>query len=115
MSSQAVRRRATPASELNEAFRSSRRRRPVVHRGGSDPRTTDSDSDGFTNQDEVDNDTDPCSTASVPPDADGDHLSDLNDPDDDNDTVRGRRGPVPTRPDERHDDGSALAPGVEPR
>ena len=82
---------------------------------GSDPRTTDSDGDGYTNQDEADNGTDPCSTASVPPDDDGDHLSDLNDPDDDNDARAGHRRPVPVRPDERHDDGSAVGAGVEPR
>ncbi|HEU5097667.1 MAG TPA: kelch repeat-containing protein, partial [Roseiflexaceae bacterium] len=52
---------------------------------GSDPRTTDSDGDGYTNQDEADNNTDPCSSASVPADNDADHLSDLNDTDDDND------------------------------
>jgi len=52
---------------------------------GSDPRTTDSDQDGYTDQDEVDNGTDPCNQASVPADNDQDHVSDLNDPDDDND------------------------------
>ena len=52
---------------------------------GSDPRTTDSDGDAYTNRDEIDNLTDPCSQASVPPDNDQDHVSDLNDPDDDND------------------------------
>ena len=54
---------------------------------GSDPRSTDSDGDGYTNQDESDNNTDPCSSASVPADNDGDHFSDLNDPDDDNDSI----------------------------
>jgi len=52
---------------------------------GSDPRTTDSDNDRYTNQDEIDNHTDPCNQASVPPDNDQDAVSDLNDPDDDND------------------------------
>jgi N-acetylneuraminic acid mutarotase len=54
---------------------------------GSDPRTTDSDSDSYTNQDEIDNGADPCSAASTPPDNDGDHVSDKNDPDDDNDSI----------------------------
>jgi N-acetylneuraminic acid mutarotase len=54
---------------------------------GSNPHTTDSDSDHYTDQDELDNGTDPCSPASTPPDNDGDHLSDKNDPDDDNDGV----------------------------
>ncbi len=45
----------------------------------------DYDFDGFTNQDERDNGTDPCSGASQPDDFDGDGVSDLNDLDDDND------------------------------
>jgi glucose/arabinose dehydrogenase len=49
--------------------------------------TLDEDGDGFTNADEIDNHTDPCSAADVPHDWDGDHISDLNDPDDDNDGV----------------------------
>jgi glucose/arabinose dehydrogenase/N-acetylneuraminic acid mutarotase len=54
---------------------------------GSDPATTDSDGDGYTNKDELDNGADPCSMASTPPDNDVDHISDKNDPDDDNDGV----------------------------
>jgi N-acetylneuraminic acid mutarotase len=45
----------------------------------------DEDGDGFKNADEIDNGTNPCSSADVPPDRDGDKISDLNDPDDDND------------------------------
>jgi len=45
----------------------------------------DEDGDHYTNADEIDNGTNPCSAASVPPDFDGDFISDLNDPDDDND------------------------------
>jgi hypothetical protein len=56
----------------------------VVCGGGDDP-ALDEDGDGFTNADEIDNGTNPCSAADVPPDADGDHVSDLTDPDDDND------------------------------
>ena len=47
--------------------------------------TLDEDEDGFTNSDELDNGTNPCSGADRPADADGDQVSDLNDPDDDND------------------------------
>ena len=47
----------------------------------------DDDGDGYTNADEVDNGTQPCSAASKPNDADHDHISDLNDPDDDNDGI----------------------------
>ena len=54
--------------------------------GVSDP-NLDEDGDGFTNEDEVDNSTNPCSAASRPDDADGDFISDLNDPDDDNDGI----------------------------
>jgi large repetitive protein len=45
----------------------------------------DEDFDGFTNADEIANGTNPCSGGSRPNDFDGDHVSDLNDPDDDND------------------------------
>jgi len=49
--------------------------------------TLDSDGDGFSNADEIDNGTSPCSGASTPPDNDGDKISDKNDPDDDNDGI----------------------------
>ncbi|WP_265990643.1 putative Ig domain-containing protein [Larkinella insperata] len=45
----------------------------------------DDDGDGYSNADEIDNGSNPCSISSRPSDADGDKLSDLNDPDDDND------------------------------
>jgi malectin (di-glucose binding ER protein)/putative metal-binding protein len=45
----------------------------------------DEDGDLYSNADEIDNGTNPCSAGDVPPDRDGDHVSDLNDPDDDND------------------------------
>jgi glucose/arabinose dehydrogenase len=45
----------------------------------------DEDGDHYSNGDELDNGTDPCSAADVPPDWDGDFISNLNDPDDDND------------------------------
>lgn len=47
----------------------------------------DDDNDGFTNADEIDNGTDPCSAASRPADFDQDKVSDLNDTDDDNDGI----------------------------
>jgi hypothetical protein len=58
--------------------------RPPPCTGADDP-SLDEDGDGFTNADEIDNATDPCSAADVPPDHDGDKVSNLNDPDDDND------------------------------
>ncbi len=45
----------------------------------------DADGDGYTNQDEQASGTDPCNQADVPPDWDKDKISNLNDPDDDND------------------------------
>ncbi|HEX2620785.1 MAG TPA: hypothetical protein VHL11_11575, partial [Phototrophicaceae bacterium] len=47
----------------------------------------DEDLDGYNNADEIDNGTNPCSGGSTPSDFDGDFVSDLNDPDDDNDTI----------------------------
>ncbi len=52
--------------------------------GGGDP--NDLDGDGYTNDDELANGTDPNNAADVPPDYDLDFTSNLNDPDDDNDT-----------------------------
>jgi hypothetical protein len=52
---------------------------------GQDSASLDDDGDGFDNADEIDNGTSPCSAGDVPPDADGDHNSDMNDADDDND------------------------------
>lgn len=54
--------------------------------GDSDP-LIDEDDDGYNNEDEIQNSTDPCSAASQPADNDDDFISDLNDPDDDNDSV----------------------------
>jgi hypothetical protein len=52
---------------------------------GADNGSLDEDDDGYSNADEIDNETSPCSEADVPPDWDLDHVSDLNDPNDDND------------------------------
>jgi len=54
--------------------------------GANDP-SLDEDGDGYTNADEILNGTDPCSAADVPPDADGDGISNLSDHDDDNDGI----------------------------
>ncbi|WP_313790931.1 PKD domain-containing protein [Allomuricauda sp. SCSIO 65647] len=53
---------------------------------GYDP-LADSDGDGYTNGDEVDNGTNHCSGGSKPEDNDGDFVSNLNDADDDNDGI----------------------------
>lgn len=53
--------------------------------GANDP-TIDEDADGYKNADEIANGTNPCSAADVPPDWDADKVSNLNDPNDDNDT-----------------------------
>lgn len=47
----------------------------------------DYDLDNYKNQDEIDNGTDHCSGSTFPSDFDGDFVSDLNDADDDNDSV----------------------------
>ena len=57
----------------------------VVECTGADDAGLDEDGDGYTNADEIDNGTSPCSAGDVPADFDGDFVSDRNDPDDDND------------------------------
>ncbi len=47
----------------------------------------DSDGDGFSNDDEIANGTNPDNAGDFPADNDGDFLSDLLDPDDDNDSI----------------------------
>lgn len=47
----------------------------------------DDDADRYTNADEMDNGSNACSQSSVPPDNDLDYISDMNDPDDDNDGI----------------------------
>ncbi len=47
----------------------------------------DSDGDGYSDMDEIDNRSQRCNAASKPSDFDGDGISDLNDPDDDNDGI----------------------------
>jgi len=55
--------------------------------GNTTSTTLDDDGDGYSNKDEADNGTDPCSAASKPKDNDNDKISNLNDPDDDNDGI----------------------------
>lgn len=52
---------------------------------GTDSPLIDEDGDGYTNADEIDNFTDPCSAGDYPHDWDHDFVSDRNDPDDDDD------------------------------
>lgn len=49
--------------------------------------SADYDNDGYSNQDEIDNNTNFCSGGSTPKDNDADFISDLNDTDDDNDGI----------------------------
>jgi hypothetical protein len=51
----------------------------------ADDPALDEDGDGYSNADELDNGTDPCSAGDLPPDYDHDFISNLNDADDDND------------------------------
>ncbi|MBA3423511.1 MAG: hypothetical protein H0U04_03020, partial [Rubrobacter sp.] len=71
--------------------------------GGScnpaDDPNLDADGDGFSNADEIDNGTNPCSSADQPPDNDGDKKSNLNDPDDDNDGLPDTSDPFAVDPD----------------
>ncbi|WP_375437481.1 malectin domain-containing carbohydrate-binding protein, partial [uncultured Hymenobacter sp.] len=48
---------------------------------------SDDDQDGYTNADEIDNGTQPCSAASRPADSNNNNISDLNDNDDDSDNL----------------------------
>jgi hypothetical protein len=54
---------------------------------GADNPALEEDGDGYTNADEIDNGTSPCSAGDVPRDWDNDRVSNLNDPDDDNDSM----------------------------
>ena len=55
--------------------------------GNNTSTTLDDDEDGYSNKDESDNGTNPCNASSFPSDYDGDKISNLNDPDDDNDGI----------------------------
>ncbi|TLU98678.1 Kelch repeat-containing protein [Dyadobacter sediminis] len=59
----------------------------LVSCSGQYSTTLDEDNDGYSNADEIDNKTNPCQASSKPSDFDGDKISDLNDPDDDNDKI----------------------------
>ena len=79
--------RENHSSTVHEAFTLGGSDLEVCPLPGSDPLSTDSDGDGYFDQDEFDNDTDACNEASTPLDFDNDLVSDLNDPDDDNDGI----------------------------
>ncbi len=68
----------------------------------------DEDGDGYSNADEIDNGTNPCSPGDVPPDVDQDGLSDLNDSDDDNDGIPDVEDPFAIDPE----NGMGLIPPV---
>ena len=57
------------------------------------PSSTDSDGDGYSNDDEAANGTDPCSAADKPADFDADKVSDLTDANDDNDALADKVDP----------------------
>ncbi|WP_141212500.1 malectin domain-containing carbohydrate-binding protein [Halorubrum sp. Hd13] len=69
----------------------------------------DADGDGYTNQDENEAGSDPCSASSTPPDFDDDGISNLNDPDDDNDGTPDTEDPFAIDPD----DGTTTTAPVE--
>jgi len=54
---------------------------------GTDDINLDEDGDGYSNADEIDSGTNPCSAGDKPTDNDNDNLSDLNDADDDDDGI----------------------------
>ncbi|MBK7671262.1 MAG: T9SS type A sorting domain-containing protein [bacterium] len=66
---------------------------------GANVSNLDEDNDGFSNADEIANGTNPCASGSFPADADGDQLSDLIDPDDDNDGLPDTNDPFAIDPD----------------
>jgi len=67
---------------------------------GADDASLDEDIDGYTNADEIDNGTNPCSAGDVPADFDGDLVSNLNDPDDDDDGILDVDDPFAIDPDD---------------
>ncbi len=83
---------------------------PNDYEGGSggpvDP--NDLDGDGYSNDDEIANETNPNNAGDVPPDNDGDFLSDLLDDDDDNDSLLDVDDPFAVDPD----NGSTTFVGV---
>lgn len=72
---------------------------PPACSGDDDP-GLDEDGDGYDNADEIANGTNPCSAGDVPPDADGDFLSDRADPDDDDDGSGDTVDPFALDPDD---------------
>ena len=82
---------------------------------GADSDDLDEDGDGYTNADEIDNGTNPCSPGDLPSDVDDDGVSDLNDNDDDNDGIPDVDDLFPTRVTTADDlDGDGAANDDEP-
>jgi hypothetical protein len=69
----------------------------------------DADGDGYTNADENEAGSDPCSGSSTPDDFDDDGVSNLNDPDDDDDGTPDTTDPFPIDPE----DGTTTTAPVE--
>jgi glucose/arabinose dehydrogenase len=65
---------------------------------GADDPELDEDGDKYSNRDEIKAGTDPCSKGDVPHDWDKDHISDVTDPDDDNDGIPDTRDPFAIDP-----------------
>ncbi len=87
---------------------------------GANDASLDEDGDGYTNADETANGTNPCSAADFPPDWDNDKVSNLSDPDDDNDTqpdksdkfaIDANNGTTTTVPAKRTFDNNGSNPG----
>ncbi len=75
---------------------------PIDYEGGNDfacngvyDFNIDEDGDGYSNAEEIDNGNNPCSASDVPADFDRDIISNLFDPDDDNDGILDTQDPYP--------------------
>jgi len=83
--------------------------------GIGDNEDPDDDNDGYSDQDEVDNGTDPLDSTSIPEDNDGDFISNLNDEDDDNDGVLDVDDEFPFDETESQDsDGDGIGDNADP-
>ncbi|MEC8444001.1 MAG: OmpA family protein, partial [Pseudomonadota bacterium] len=74
----------------------------------------DDDNDGYTDEDEIDNGTDPLDGGDTPADNDGDGISDANDNDDDNDGISDEdEETIGTDPNNPDSDGDGVDDGTE--
>jgi hypothetical protein len=76
---------------------------------GADDPELDEDGDKYSNHDEIAAGTDPCSSADVPHDWDKDYISDVTDPDDDNDGLSDAKDPFAI---DKHNGGTTALPVV---